>query len=217
MATSPPEPALAALAGTVSALSQQAADLRRRLDTLERHAAAAGLDRHAADLAALAARVEELSGTVAGAFDTASPKGPAAPRWDRLDPRDRAAQLERLRCWVDGILRPAYCAGGAYTLGGCWDKHEAALWELGALAARWRQIFERDRPDLGLALEFFDRWLPGTMRRVEAMQRNCATGHRPAPGLHWAAWPPRPRTWPATSPPRRSSARSWPTTRTPAS
>lgn len=186
--TSPPDPpedpaaTLGRLSGTVSALSHQTADLRRRLDTLERRAAAAGLDQLAAALGELHGRFEELSETVTDALDAASPKGPPAPRWDNMDLADRARELTRLRTWVTKILIRKYCQGGVYTLADCWDQHEAALWELAALAARWRQVFDRDRPHLGLALEFFDRWLPNTMRRVEAMQRNCTPTHRPATG-----------------------------------
>jgi hypothetical protein len=30
-----------------------------------------------------------------------------------------------------------------------------------------------ERPDLARALEFYDRWLPGTMRRIAAITHSC--------------------------------------------
>jgi hypothetical protein len=37
----------------------------------------------------------------------------------------------------------------------------------------WQHAYGGQRPDLGRALEFYDRWLPGTMRRVAAITRTC--------------------------------------------
>ena len=41
------------------------------------------------------------------------------------------------------------------------------------LAAEWHHIYGGERPDLARALEFYDRWLPGTMRRIAAITRSC--------------------------------------------
>ena len=191
----PPEDraTLGRLAGSLGALTQQVAQLRRDLDAARRRLDTADVDRLGAAFAELTGRFEQLAETIADALDAASPKGPPAPRWDRLDDATRREQTQHLRAWVDGILRPAWCASGAYTLAECWANHEGALWELGNLAAQWRRIYARDRPNLALALEFFDRWLPSAMRHLADMTQHCTPQctaaapprHRPHPGLCW--------------------------------
>jgi hypothetical protein len=180
-----PEPTLGRLAGSLGALTQQVADLRRKLDTQGRRLDTAGVDHLAVALAELSGRFEELAQTVTEALDAAAPGGPAAPRWDNMAAGDRARELTRLQNWVTKILVPHYCASGGYTMPPCWAEHTPALWELGTLAAHWRRIYDRPRPNLGLALEFYDRWLPNTMRRLADMTRNCTPVHRPNAGLHW--------------------------------
>jgi len=43
----------------------------------------------------------------------------------------------------------------------------------GSLAAEWHRTYGGTRPDLAQALEFYDRWLPGTMRRITGITRKC--------------------------------------------
>ncbi len=172
----PEDPAvtLGRLAGSLGALTQQVADLRRQLGTATRR-----LDQIQDtgplrdEMDELGCRFEELAEAVASALEAASPAGPPAPRWDRLPDPARREQLQHLRAWVDGILQPAYCANGAYHIAPCWANHEGALWELGNLAAQWRRIYDRERPNLPLALEFFDRWLPSVMRHLADMTTHC--------------------------------------------
>ena len=56
-----------------------------------------------------------------------------------------------------------------------WDLpgHIHAIWELSTLAAELHHIYGGERPDLARALELYDRWLPGTMRRIAAITRSC--------------------------------------------
>ena len=68
------------------------------------------------------------------------------------------------------MLRQQY---RGYELRDCWPSHIHAIWELSALAAEWHHVYGSKRPDLGRALEFYDRWLPGTMRRVTDITRTC--------------------------------------------
>ncbi len=169
----PPEQALgeslAALAVQVAALRGQVVLISKRLDR-------AGLR---GDLD-LAARFEELAQTVAVALDAAAPRGPAAPFWIGLDRQAYAAQLAELRQWADTVLRRQY---GGYELRDCWPSHIHAIWELSTLAAEWHHADGGERPDLARALEFYDRWLPATMRRIAAITRtclpDCATRRRP--------------------------------------
>jgi hypothetical protein len=59
------------------------------------------------------------------------------------------------------------------------------------LAAAWHHTYGGQRLDLARALELYDRWLPGTMRRIAHITRTCvpecATHHRPGDGLGPAA------------------------------
>jgi hypothetical protein len=165
-----PDP-LAALQETVAALSANLASHRGQIGALSRYAHGSHDE--------LTAQLEELAATVTGALDAAAPRGPAAPRWDNLDADAYARQLAWLRQWVDKILIPCHVRGGPYTLPDCWAQHHHTLWELGLLAARWQQAFARTRPDLALALEFLDRWLPGAMRRVDDATRRCTPRHQP--------------------------------------
>ena len=150
---------LAALAVQVAALRGQIAKINQRLDQ-------AGLR---GDLD-LAARFEELARTVADALDAAAPRGPAAPCWIGLDRQAYAAQLAELRRWADTVLRQHY---SGYELRECWPSHIHAIWELSTLAAAWHHAYGGQRPDLARALEFHDRWLPGTMRRIAHITRTC--------------------------------------------
>jgi hypothetical protein len=90
------------------------------------------------------------------------------------------AQLAQLRQWADTVLRQHY---PSYELRDCWPSHIHAIWELSTLAAAWHHAYGGTRPDLARALEFYDRWLPGTMRRIAAITRTCvpecATRRRP--------------------------------------
>ena len=117
----------------------------------------------------LADRLAELARTVTQALDS-PPRGPAAPYWIGLDPAEHAAQLAELRQWTDTVLRREY---GGYQLPACWANHPHAIWELSTLAAEWHRTYSSSRPSLDRALEFHDRWLPGTMRRIADITRRC--------------------------------------------
>jgi hypothetical protein len=161
--TSPPEPsqapeATAALAVQVAAVRGQVRAIFARLDR-------AGLT---GDLN-LADQFAELARTVTEALDS-PPHGPAAPTWTGLEPAGYAGQLAELTQWADTVLRREY---GGYTLPACWANHRHAIWELSTLAAEWHRTYSSKRPDLDQALEFYDRWLPGTMRRVAEITRRC--------------------------------------------
>jgi len=172
--TSRPEPspsgeAIVRLAVQVAALRGQVRLIKERLDR-------AGLT---GDLN-LADRLDELARTVTDALDS-PPHGPAAPCWTGLNPADRASQLTELRQWADTVLRREY---GGYQLRGCWANHPHAIWELSTLAAEWHRTYNRRQPSLDRALEFHDRWLPGTMRRIADITRRCnpeCAARRPAP------------------------------------
>jgi hypothetical protein len=167
MTTDPPaDPSPRALGQSLAALAVQVADLRGQIRALNERLDQAGL--HAG--LNLAARFEELAGTVADALDTASPRGPVAPYWIGLDANTYQARLADLQRWADTVLRPHY---GSYELPDCWPRHIHAVWELSTLAAEWYRTYAGTRPDLARALEFYDRWLPNTVRRITDITRGC--------------------------------------------
>ncbi len=177
------DPSPRALGESLAALAAQVAELRGQVRALHERLDQAGLH---ADLN-LAARFEDLAQTVADALDAAAPRGPAAPYWIGLDRDTYHAQLADLCRWADTVLRPHY---GGYELRECWPRHIHVIWELSTLAAEWHRTYGGTRPDLARALEFYDRWLPGTMRRISDITRacmpQCATLSSPG---GWAARP----------------------------
>jgi hypothetical protein len=160
------EPSVQALGESLAALAAQVAALRGQVTLLSQRLDRAGI---VGDLD-LAARFEKLAQTAADALDAAAPRGPAAPCWIGLDRQAYAAQLDELRQWTDTVFRRHY---GGYELRDCWPGHTHAVWELSTLAAAWHHAYAGPRPDLGRALEFHDRWLPGTMRRIADITRAC--------------------------------------------
>jgi hypothetical protein len=160
------EPSASALGESLAALAAQLADLRGQIRAINARLDQAGLSAEVN----LAARFEDLAQTVAEALDAAAPHGPAAPYWIGLDRDTYQARLADLRRWADTVLRQHY---GGYELRDCWPQHIHAIWELSTLAAEWHRTYGGTRPDLARALEFHDRWLPGTMRRVSGITSKC--------------------------------------------
>ena len=160
------EPSPRALRESLAALAAQLADLRGEIRAVNERLDQAGLR---ADLN-LAVRFEDLAQTVAEALDAAAPHGPVAPYWIGLDRDTYATRLADLRQWADTVLRLHY---GGYELRDCWPRHIHAVWELSTLAAEWHHAYGGQRPDLARALEFYDRWLPGTMRRITGITSQC--------------------------------------------
>ena len=166
MSSPPAEPSPRALGESLAALAAQVAARRDRVHAINERLDPAGLR---ADLN-LAARFEELAQTVADALEAAAPRGPAAPYWIGLDHDTYHARLAELQYWADTVLRQHY---GGYELRDCWPRHIHAIWELSTLAAEWHRTYGGTRPDLARVLEFYDRWLPGTMCRITGITRTC--------------------------------------------
>jgi hypothetical protein len=160
------EPTPHALSEGLAALAMQVAALRGQISLINARLDQAGL----LGEVNLAARFEDLAQTVADVLDTTSPRGPAAPTWTGLDRDTYTTQLTDLRRWADTVLAKHY---SGYELPGCWPRHIHAIWELSTLAAEWHHTYSGKRPDLVRALEFYDRWLPNTMRRIAHITRKC--------------------------------------------
>jgi hypothetical protein len=164
----PADPSPRALGESLDALAVQVADLRGQIRAINERLDQAGLS---AGLN-LATRIEDLAQTVADALDAAAPHGPAAPYWIGLERDTYHARQADLRQWADTVLCQHY---GGYELRDCWPHHIHAVWELSTLAAEWHRTYSGSRPDLARALEFYDHWLPNTMRRIADMTRACMT------------------------------------------
>jgi hypothetical protein len=160
------EPPPQALGETLAALAVQVAALRGQVTLINRRLDQAGLK----DGLDLAARLEQLAATVTGTLNAAAPQSTPAPNWTGLDPGTYTAQLAELRHWADTVLRPHY---GSYELRDCWPDHPHAIWELSTLAAEWHRTYDSKHPSLDRALEWHDRWLPATMRRIASLTRDC--------------------------------------------
>lgn len=121
----------------------------------------------AAQLAQLRGRLDELEKKQAELADGDEP-GPHAAyatNWLELSPEEHAQRLDGLRQWVDEVLAVQY---PHVYLRPCWPAHPAAKWELGALRTEWYRIFNRKYPDHAGQLAFNDRWLPGVASRMES-------------------------------------------------
>ena len=168
--TSPPEPPptgdTAALAAQIATVRGQVAALKTRLDNDVIGKQLVAL----AEIKRLRSQVTELAHVAAETRDSDRQHGPAASYWIGRDRAEYAAQLAELRQWADTVLRREY---GGYQLAACWENHPHAIWELSTLAAEWHRTYSSNRPSLDRALEFHDRWLPGTMRRVAEITRRC--------------------------------------------
>ena len=166
MSSPPAEPSPRALGESLAALAAQLADLRGQVRADQRPARPGR-----------APRRREPGRPVRGPGPDRRrharrrrPRGPAAPYWIGLDRDTYATRLADLRRWADIVLRQQY---GGYELRDCWPRHTHAIWELSTLAAEWHRTYRAPRPDLARALEFYDRWLPGTMRRITDITRAC--------------------------------------------
>ena len=187
--TSPPEPPptgdTAALAAQIATMRGQVAALKTRLDNdvIGKQLVALAEIKH------LRSQVTELAHAVTETRDGGHQHGPAAPCWVGLSPQDHASQLAELRQWADTVLSREY---GGYQLPACWPNHPHAIWELSTLAAEWHRTYSDSRPSLDRALEFHDRWLPGTMRRIADITRRCnpeCAARRPAPRAAYGLMP----------------------------
>ena len=179
--TRPPEPPPtgdpAALAAQITNVRGQVAALKTRLDNDVIGKQLVALT----EIKRLRDQVTELARAATETHDSDRQHGPAAPYWIGLDRAEYAAQLTELRQWADTVLRREYAG---YQLPACWANHPHAIWELSTLAAEWHRTYSSNRPSLDRALEFHDRWLPGTMRRIADITRRCnpeCAARRPAP------------------------------------
>jgi hypothetical protein len=161
---------------TLEALQAQIADLRGKLRNIEARLYMLGLDgRHdvPGQLAALAAKVDQLAEDLAEALAGEKLTGVSAVDWPRLDDTGYEAELARLGQWVETVLRPYYPGS---VIPACWRNHPDVVISLSNVHAEWRRVYDRERPELAGALDWHERWLPGVMARIREWSRECTGG-----------------------------------------
>ena len=151
-------PAARAVSETVATLTVQLAALRGSLALSSRE---------------LHARIDEIAAEVSEALNAA--KGPAALCWDGISPEEYARQQAQVVTWARDVLLPG---NPLLRLPDCWPGHRDVLTELGNAMTEWTHIYAAKRPSQRLALDYFDRWLPGILKRTGAALDRCRT----APG-----------------------------------
>lgn len=147
--------ALAALAIQVTALKGNLSKVRGDLDAA-RH-------EFAEQLAAVAAQLEDLAAREGTSL--------AAIYWPGLNEAARSAALEVSSAWVNQMRQwhPGYFSVVAQ----CWPGHPEAVVELSNVMGEHTRIYQGDKPPLADALVFYDRWLPGMLRRLAEVMRAC--------------------------------------------
>ena len=123
-----------------------------------------------AEIKRLRSQVTELAQAVTETRDGDRQRGPAAPYWIGLDPRTTPHSSPSSGSGPTPSCAANTAATSSPTAG---PNHPHAIWELSTLAAEWHRTYGSNRPSLDRALEFHDRWLPGTMRRIADITRRC--------------------------------------------
>lgn len=173
----------------VDAVVDLAARQAALLETLE------GLDQQ---VAALTARLTEIT-AARKSGETGEPYRPApTPRWWKLDGTEREEALARLRAWVEQVYRPSY-GHLAATLGHCWEQHPLCLYGLDWVMELWSTLYlssERQPSTLASQAEWQSRLLPALAEQLYIETTRCEHCRRcPAVRLPSAAG----RTSPAPS------------------
>jgi len=126
---------------------------------------------HRGQLAALDGEVRRLD-EMLGAFTERSPKGPPMIAWHELDGGQAAAVRADLAKWAEEVLFPAY-PSARDSVRDCWLSHADVVTEVSLIWLEFRRIYRADHPQLADSLVFFDRWLPGVLRRVRQITDKC--------------------------------------------
>jgi hypothetical protein len=131
---------------------------------------------HRGQLSTLDMRVNALDAQVGGFRGeledalAGSPKATVIP-WHSLDQDQYAAALAELGEWVQR-MNEAY-PSFASSVRSCWRAHRDAVIELGVLWQEFERIYGRERPQLGDALTYLNRWFPDGLKRVREITARC--------------------------------------------
>ena len=162
---------LAQLERVVSALG---ADIRQQAERTARLQAAEEA------LAALTAKVSEVLPDDQGSPRVYAPR--AAPRWWDLSGEARAAEIGRLRGFVEHVYRPGY-GHLAARLRPCWEFHDLCLYCLDIAAELHAVLYLQSRrtvPLLNGQAEYATRVLPALADLMSAETKSGCQHHTPA-------------------------------------
>ena len=166
-----------ALAADVAALTSQAHGIDA---TLTRHTAVLdGLEGLGSQVAVLAARLTQMTGTSDGAEYQPVPP----PRWWKLTDAEREHAVDRLAAWVDQIYRPGYGRLAA-ALPECWREHPVCLYILDWLSELWSVLYlnpDRNPAALGAQAEWQTRLLPAAAEQMALEANGCSHHARSRP------------------------------------
>jgi len=159
--------------GVLEDLATQMEELQSLLRTVA-HGSELRLNGLAADVAALAARVDDIEPAPEEETEEPEPKA-----WvDTATAQD----WHELAEWTDWLIR-TYDVQRSHMVLGCWPAHRGVAEELAALRTAWRSAaIKGAKPTPNDALIYWhDRWLHPALTRIrgEFQQRNCPDGHRP--------------------------------------
>jgi hypothetical protein len=164
----------------IDELARHLADTSERVDAVHDLAAKQaallktldGLDQQ---VAALTARLTQMTAAGNSNEDDEAYKPAPAPRWWNLDETDRDEALNRLLAWVEQVYRPGY-GHLAASLGPCWDQHPLCLYGLDWLMELWSALYlstERKPPDLASQAEWQTRLLPALAEQLHQETTRC--------------------------------------------
>ena len=164
---------------TLAALAAQVERLQRQLDTQQQqitHAQESADHAHRV-LVDIVDRVKAIADHTARQQPATKPAGPVS--WLTIEDTDAARTL--LADLVDWLTRVyAHYPGAVDALGECWPYHPTAVEELLALRAGWHAAYTSPDATAARALDWHDRHLSGTLRRLRAALADCSLpAHQP--------------------------------------
>jgi hypothetical protein len=95
-----------------------------------------------------------------------------ASRWWRLEGRERAVAVARLRAWVETVFQPGY-GHLAGQVGPCWDQHDLCLYQLAWLSEIHTVIFCAPERLLTSEADWHTRLLPAAVALMAAETGSC--------------------------------------------
>jgi hypothetical protein len=95
-----------------------------------------------------------------------------APQWWRLQGRERAAAVARLRSWVDTVFRPGY-GHLAEQVGPCWPEHDLCLYQLAWLSEMHTAIFLAPGRVVASEADWHTRLLPAAVALMAEETGRC--------------------------------------------
>jgi hypothetical protein len=111
-----------------------------------------------------------------------------APQWWRLQGRERAAAIGRLRSWVDAVFRPGY-GHLAAQVGPCWPEHDLCLYQLAWLSEMHTAIFLAPGRVLASEADWHTRLLPAAVVLMAEETGRCDHLHTARPAAQPGADP----------------------------